>query len=238
MSTCLETQRPINVDLVPRGWGWRMAVILPLVLALPWVVVFRGLGAAEEMGTFRGLLLALLLSTATVTDLLRRRIYNWTTYTALGWVVVLELVGLVLGDGRSADTGEGWSAAMASALGALPWRDSLMGFAAGFSILFVCYNLFHGGAGDLKLAAVLGALVGLHTVIEVLLYSYILAGVFAACLLVIVAGPRAILAFVLQTMGLAGLFGLDATAVRDCMKRRMPMAPFFAGGTLLALILH
>jgi prepilin peptidase CpaA len=230
MSTCLEPRELVQQDLLPRAHAWRAAVFAPLLLAVPWLMLCRFAQAPAEIATMRGLLLVLLLSAATVTDLLRRRIYNWTTYTALGWVVVLVLLSLV-------PWGEtGFGAAMSAALGMLSWRDSLMGFATGFTILFVFYNVFHGGAGDLKLVAVLGALVGVNQVIEILIYCYVLAGVFAACLLVAAAGPKAIFAFVLRSMGFAGPLTAPSSRTRDCLKRRLPMAPFVAAGTLLALI--
>ena len=235
MSTTLESPVLPRTDLLPRAWAWRIAVVAPLVLAAPWLLLSRGLGAPAEVGTFRVLLLVLLLSTATVTDLLRRRIYNWTTYTAFAWVVVLELLAAILRSGAVEDS-TSFSTRTLSALGMLPWRDSLGGFAAGFAILFVLYNVFRGGAGDLKLAAVLGALVGVNRIFEVLIYSYILAGIFAACLVVGVAGPRAILAFALRCLGLGGRTGDASLNVRDCLKRQVPMAPFIAGGTLLALV--
>jgi prepilin peptidase CpaA len=190
----------------------------------------RGLHVPAELSTMRGLLLVLLLSAATVTDLLRRRIYNWTTYTAFGWVVLLQLLTLALGGSASASP-------VVSAIGMLPWHDSLMGFAAGFSILFVLYNVFRGGAGDLKLVAVIGALVGMNQIVEILIYSYVLAGIFAACLLVGVAGPTGILAFAARGAGI-GNGHTGAASVSTCLKRQVPMAPFITGGTLLALILH
>ena len=147
------------------------------------------------------MLLILLISTATVTDFLWRRIYNWTTYTAFAWIVLLELISTVCG-GEQTTSDESMSAAVVSALGMLPWRDSLMGLGVGFAILFVLYNVFRGGAGDLKLVAVLGALVGANQILEVLIYSYILAGVFAACLVVGSAGPVSLLAFAARSLGL------------------------------------
>jgi prepilin peptidase CpaA len=206
---------------------------MPLALVVPWVLLCRAVGAPGGLSTLRGLLLVLLLTTATTTDLLRRRIYNWTTYTVFGWIVLVELLGNVMGS-----PSEGFSAALVSALGALPWRDSLTGFGAGFAILFVLYNVFRGGAGDLKLVAVLGALVGVNSLLEILIYSYILAGVFAACLVVGVAGPKAILAFAARAVGIGGRFAASSLNVRDCLKRQVPMAPFFAGGTLLAFVLR
>lgn len=227
MTTCVVSPGRPDLDLVPREWAWRVAIVLPLALVGPWVLVCRGLTVANEAGTLRGLLLVLLLLTATVTDLLRRRIYNWTTYTILGWVVVLEVLGVVLGD----------ETAKLLALGAIPWRESLAGFAVGFGFLFVLYNVFHGGAGDLKLAAVLGALVGVPCILEILIYTYILAGVFAACLLIGVAGPGSLAGFALRALGIGGSLAAPASGVKECLKRRLPMAPFIAAGALLALVL-
>jgi prepilin peptidase CpaA len=240
-STCVAIQPPNHLTTQPpnhlstRAWAWRIAVVAPLVLAAPWLWLCRGLGAPAEAGTVRVLLLALLLLSATITDLLWRRIYNWTTYTVFAWVVGLELLAALLRLG-GAEESEGVSAWLISSFGMLPWRDSLAGFAAGFAILFVLYNVFRGGAGDLKLAAVLGALMGANRIVEVLIYSYILAGVFAACLLVGVAGPRSILAFAARCVGFGDGVAAPAGDVRDCLKRQVPMAPFLAGGTLLALV--
>jgi len=233
MSTTLESPVALQPEFLPRAWAWRIAAVAPLVLAAPWVGLCRSLGTPAEIGTLRFLLLALLLLSATVTDFLWRRIYNWTTYTAFAWVVGLELIAAAL---SFVGTEESFAAAAISTLGMLPWRDSLAGFVAGFAILFVLYNLFRGGAGDLKLAAVLGSLLGANRIVEVLIYSYILAGIFAACLVVGIAGPRSILAFGSRCMGFGGGSAEPAGGVRDCLKRQVPMAPFLASGTLIALV--
>jgi Flp pilus assembly protein protease CpaA len=234
MSASLETRQFVSHNRVPRASAWRMALAAPLVLVLPWIALCRSLYVPEEFGTLRGLLLVLLLATATLTDLQVRRIYNWTTYTAFGWVVLLEVLGTLMG-GASEGT-VGFASTVVSALGALPWRESLAGFAAGFGILFVLYNVFRGGAGDLKLVAVLGALVGVHRIIEILIYSYILAGVFAACVMVGVVRPMGLLAFAARGLGLSAGTPESSQSVTACLKRQVPMAPFLASGSLLALV--
>lgn len=235
MSTTLESPELLRAGFPHRAQAWRIAAVAPLLLALPWQAVCRGLQAPAEIGTLRVLLLALLLGSATVTDLLWRRIFNWTTYTACAWVVLLEAVVTLLQLGGAEQSG-GFSTGLVSVLGMLPWRDSLAGFVAGFAILFVLYNVFGGGAGDLKLAAVLGALLGAKPILEVLIYAYLLAGVFAACLLVGIAGPQSMLAFAARSLGIAGSVAGQSEGVRDCLKRQVPMAPFLACGTLIALV--
>lgn len=234
MSDSVVTSAGRKEVAVLRARAWQIAVVVPLVLAAPWRLLCQAAGAPLEISTVRALLVLLLLGTATLTDLRQRRIYNWTTYTVLGWVVLVELLGAVLESGSQGTSG--FAAAIVSALGALPWRDSLAGFAVGFGILFVLFNVFRGGAGDLKLVAVLGALVGTNRILELLIYSYLLAGVFAACLMVGVAGPGSLLAFAARSIGLGDPQGAASASARDCLRRQVPMAPFIATGTLLALV--
>lgn len=236
MTMTLESPRLVRPELNSRAWAWRIAVVAPLVLAAPWLWLCRSLGAPPDIGTLRVLLLALLLVSATVTDLLWRRIFNWTTYTVFAWVAVLQLLAatLPLGGASGKESLSAWGAA----LGMLPWRDSLAGFAIGFVLMLVLYNVFRGGAGDLKLAAVLGSLVGVSSLIEVLIYAYILAGVFAACLVVAIIGPGPLLVFMARSVGLGGRNAQAVLSIQDCLKRQIPMAPFVSGGTLLVLVLR
>jgi prepilin peptidase CpaA len=230
MSTCLESAQSLPTDLLPRKWAWTMAALAPVVLLAPWLFSCRAVGAPSEIATMRCLLLVLLIVAATTTDLLRRRIYNWTSYTIFGWVLLLEFVATIYGGAES-------STEIVATLGMLPWRESLAGFAAGFGIMFVLYNVFRGGAGDLKLVAVLGALVGVQRIVEILIYAYILAGVFAACLVVAVVGPLAILAFAARSVGLNNRVASSSGDFAAFFKRQVPMAPFITGGTLIALLL-
>ena len=72
---------------------------------------------------------------ATVTDLARHKIYNWTTYTG-----ILTALGL-----------------SAAGLGLIPLSDSLLGLLACGLVMLVCFVLFKIGGGDVKLIAMLGA---------------------------------------------------------------------------------
>src|SRR5262249_11533535 len=80
-------EAPVESSLsAPRTRPWRAALLAPLVLAWPWLAVTHDLGVPGVAASVNGLLLALLLGTTTVTDLLWHRIFNWTTYTVVLWV--------------------------------------------------------------------------------------------------------------------------------------------------------
>lgn len=114
-----------------------------------------------------GLLLAF-LAVATVTDVRRHRIYNWTTYPGI-------LVGLLIRAYVAYDRDNDWWAGL---------QDGLIGFlACGFLMLF-CFVLFNVGGGDVKLIAMMGAFLGLHKGIEALLWTFVLGGIMGTVILI------------------------------------------------------
>ncbi len=110
------------------------------------------------------LLAAVLL--ATVTDLRSRRIPNWLTVTAL-------LMGFVL-----------------NALIAYPsplegvWLAA-KGFALAFGLNLVMYLLHMTGAGDVKLLAAIGAMVGCSDFLGIFILTALLGGVLAVVLMTV-----------------------------------------------------
>jgi prepilin peptidase CpaA len=108
------------------------------------------------------LLLAVLV--ATVTDLRSRRIPNWLTVSAL-----------VLGFGLNA------LIAYPSPLEGI-WLAT-KGFAFAFALNLVMYMLHMTGAGDLKLLAAVGAMVGLSDFLGIFLLTALIGGVLAIILM-------------------------------------------------------
>ena len=110
------------------------------------------------------LLLAVLV--ATVTDLRSRRIPNWLTVSAL-------VLGFVL-----------------NALIAYPspiegvWLAA-KGFALAFAINLVMYMLHMTGAGDLKLLAAIGAMVGCSDFVGIFMLTALIGGVLAIVLMLV-----------------------------------------------------
>jgi prepilin peptidase CpaA len=103
-----------------------------------------------------------LLIVATVTDVSRHKIYNWTTYPGIA-------AGLVLNFGDA-----GWTGL----------QDALAGFFACGFLMLVCFVLFNIGGGDVKLIAMMGACLGLERGIEALLWTFVLGAIMGTVLLI------------------------------------------------------
>lgn len=126
-----------------------------------------------------------LLAVAAATDLRRHRIYNWTTYP-----------GILLAWAWNA-AGDLWAArkpASGPALEHLGWItlwQSVLGFLLCGVILLICYVVFAGGisGGDVKMIAMMGALLGPERGIVALLWTFVLGFSLALCVLVWRVGP-------------------------------------------------
>lgn len=169
-------------------------------------------------GTLSGLVLALLLSSAAATDLKRRKIFNWSTYTAFGWALVINSLPLSF-----------------RGTGAIGLAASLTGAGVCFGIMLVAYSLARGGAGDVKLAAAIGAIVGVDDGILIIAFSYIIAGIAILGWTVWTLGPLTLCSAMLRRLG-AWLLPAYVDALREeqsiLLEKPVPLAGFFALGTL------
>jgi Flp pilus assembly protein protease CpaA len=199
---------------LPDRRPWRLAALAPLLLAGPWWFACRAAGAPQA-AALSWLVVALLLATATVTDLLWRRIFNWATYTAAGWAVALQAGGVAELADLPADSPARYL------LATLPPGDAVAGLLVGFGLTFLAWLVFQGGAGDVKLVAALGLLLGPSRVLEVIFYGYLFAGCFALGYAIWRAGPLALLT---RTPGAAVV-----------LRTRVPMAPFLTAGVIVTL---
>ena len=133
---------------------------------------------------FTVMLLGLTL-VAAVTDVFRNKIYNWNTYG--GILAALALSG----------AGSAWRWADAAAELRLSYwlgGPSLWHCAGGLLtcglLMVFCFVLFPGiGGGDVKLMAMVGALLGWEKGLEALLWTFVLGSCFALIGLVWQVGP-------------------------------------------------
>jgi prepilin peptidase CpaA len=139
------------------------------------------------------LLLGLTLA-ATATDLARHKIYNWTTYA--GMLAALGLNGL-----GSLLLAVGWvDEPRLQSLGWIPLPESLVGLLACGFVMLVCFVMFRVGGGDVKLIAMLGALLGPQDGIEAMLWTFVLGACLGIIVLIWRVGPLRMIGLVFRRL--------------------------------------
>jgi prepilin peptidase CpaA len=108
------------------------------------------------------MLSALFALAAGITDLRSRRIPNWLTYPAAPLAVALHAIA------------GGWPEA----------KVSLKGFGIAFAVFLILFLLRALGGGDLKLAAGLGAFVGVHHLADVIVAILLINALIAIVLII------------------------------------------------------
>ena len=118
-------------------------------------------------------ILVTLVAIAALYDVRFRRIPNWLTASG---ILAGLLMNAFLGDWRygSPASSQVWPGL----------RLSLIGFAVAFGVNFVMYLLHFRGAGDVKLMAAIGAMVGGPDWFAIFLFSAMIGGVKSATVMV------------------------------------------------------
>jgi prepilin peptidase CpaA len=154
---------------------------------------------------------------AAIVDVQQHRIPNWLTYPVMVAGVLLRSISY------------GWHGLLTAVGGCL--------LAGG--IVFVFYTLRAMGAGDLKLLAAIGSLVGPHCTINILLGTGIAGGVLALIYVVYRGRTRATISnvgAVLRFHAWAGLQAHPELNLDNPNTLRMPYGLAIAAGTLYAFI--
>ncbi len=218
---------------------WAAALALPLVAGPIWCLAWSWQG--HRLGTLAGLVLLAVLATCTVTDVQRHRIYNWATYSAFLWALLINIVATAWpsGDKMLASVSSGAAAVGPKMLGGVGINQSLAGGALCFLITLAGYRMSGRGAGDVKLAAALGALLGVHHGVFAVAYSYIVAAVAIIVWSTWVNGPLAIVKAGVRKIGnvLGPLWPFPPSSSDTALLLRpIPLGPYFAIGTLLVVL--
>jgi Flp pilus assembly protein protease CpaA len=245
--------------LPPRVRVWGLALVLPGLVMIPWLALAREFGVKGILGTAAGMVLALLLVTTAVTDLCWRRIFNWATYSAVLWALLLSLVGWGVPEQYEVTRPSlSWllratatpppAEPLQSVLGVRAFGDTVAELGCCLVLVGVVYAASGGlgtgrryiAAGDLKLLAAVAVLLGLPLGLWACVYSCIFAAIFAACYLAWRIGPVGVLALLLYLCGawrLARWLKCDSPPnIGVLLQRQLPMAPFVAAGTLASVI--
>lgn len=151
--------------------------------------------------------------TAAITDVRERRIPNRLTYPAM-------IAGLVL---QAAVHG---------------WRGLIFSLAGGFLFggVFLLFHLIRAmGAGDVKLAAALGCIVGLGNSLRVMFFTAVAGGALAILVMIFTGRVKQTLRSTLAVVGFHAMHGLRTHPVVNLDNPtavRMPYGLAFAAGTL------
>lgn len=132
-------------------------------------------------------LVMVFLAAATVSDLRTHKIYNWITYPGILAAWAGHASGTLL-------AAAGW--ADPEALRSLGWvglADSLAGFLACGLVMLACFVVFQVGGGDVKLMAMMGAMLGTQRGILAMLWTFVLGACAAVVVLVWRLGPGRLL---------------------------------------------
>ena len=208
-----------------RKWAWRVALVGPAFITLMMLWAPQN---THPMFTASGLVSLALISAAAYVDFWWYKIPNWATYSAALWGLLINAFSDAVGQG-----------AIATRLGAVGISDSILGCATLFVGMLVMFSFTGGGAGDVKLAAALGALLGLVGAANAILYSFIFAGLMAFAHGLCKYGPAQSFELLWRTVG-SFLFRQwvypPTSEQKAIFSQKMPLGPSFALGTLTVML--
>lgn len=210
---------------IPRNRWWTLFVASGLSLGLVWSAAFAA--APHRLGTFSGFLLLQLLAVTTITDLRERKIPNWATYSTLVLAVALNLVAA-----------SATSMVDLSWLGPVGLSNCLIGAVGLFVVMLTIFSITGGGAGDVKLATCLGAIHGWEQGIDAILFGFLVGGACVLAYSIWCHGPFHLLLAIGRSIGsvvLPGVIMRPEGAEQGLLMKKLPLAPFFAAGSLVAV---
>lgn len=223
----------------PSRTRWAIALALPLVVGPLWCLTWRD--HIGWLGSLAGFVLLASLAVSAVTDLRRHRIYNFVTYSAFLWALAINTTATIatIGESRSDTIADRATHIGPEWLGGIGLKHCLAGGAACFLFTLMAYHLSGGGAGDVKLAAVIGGFLGAHDGIFAVAYSYIVAAIIILAWSVWKVGPLTLVKTGLRSVGLwiGPLWPFQPTSEdKRFLLKPIPLGPFFAIGTLLVVL--
>lgn len=196
-----------------RTVGWT----LPIILCAASVLLQTLSGLQPWFLSWPGLLVMSFAAITAMTDSIWCKIPNWMTYsTALAGLAIGAVVSL---NGPSALAGR------------LDLGEAAFGLVACFVVMLVPFRASGGGAGDVKLAAAYGALLGWQAGLSIIITAYIVAG--AGLLIIHLASsqpwmlPKALLRL-LGSSCLPQLVDRPDVQQQKVLSRPIPLAAAFA----------
>lgn len=171
-----------------------------------------------------------LLLVATLTDLLRHKIYNWTTYSGMVAALCLNALGGALLAGTEVERQQ-----LERFLGYVEFWPSLIGLLACGFLMLVCYVMLKIGGGDVKLMAMMGAFLGWEDGIIAMLWTFVFGMCLALIVLIWRIGPLVLTARVFRQVTWTLRLGRFGPLSQE--ERRQLESPLFLAPCALAAVL-
>jgi len=221
-----------KVAPVPVWWNrlWLPSMLAPLAIGPIWVAGASYLMPENPLGSLAGFVLFALLAVGSYCDLMWRRIPNWATYSATAWALAINALGAAV---ACAGEAGGWL----EVLGAIGLSQAILGLLLSFGLLLAIYACGGSGAGDVKLAAALGALLGPQLALVALVWCYLAAGAAVLGYLVYRYGVWTVVSVLwrrLVSLLAPSLVEEPSAREREILATPVPMAVFFTIGTFVA----
>ena len=230
-----------------RKLAWHAAWLLPALLGPTWAVLLGRMHASTTVASVTGFIMVCLLAATSYTDLRWKRIPNWATYSAVLWALAINaFASLTLGPEaieriRSGlgDCGADPIYTQIAYLGPIGFLQSAAGAGVCFAAMFLVYSFAGGGAGDAKMATAMGAILGVQRGFLVLMWAHVIAGVVVVAWALCRFGwPKLVeICAVYLNVKLPGYGKISGPpSWKWLMHRPVPLAPFFALGTIATLL--
>jgi len=209
-----------DYQMIPRVKPMLVSLCTPLALG-PFAIGLQYIKALAFDPCLSEILLSIGLLISCYTDCTEKKIRNWVTYPITLWAISLAALSMV------------WE----SNLSGVTFGGSLLGGAACFSMMLFVYLQGGCGAGDVKLALAIGAVVGWEAGTNVLLLCHMIAATYLSFIVLqhfcFSLGGSWRLVFV--GAGFA-FMQTSISTLKTQLQRPMPMAAFFAAGYFLTIL--
>jgi Flp pilus assembly protein protease CpaA len=216
-----------------RRRAWIICLSAPALLAPVWFVLHRELPDLP-IGSLNQVIALLLVAICAFMDVRSRKIPNWATYSGFMWGVLINgIAAIAVSTGAAIDR-----SASDSFTGGVGFAQSLLGGIVCLLIMVVVYSIARGGAGDVKLAAALGALLGPRDGLLILALTYLLGAVALIAWTIWTRGPLSVLRAFGRQIGHLFLplwVAPPDEEDRKLINKPVPMGAFFAAATLIVL---
>jgi prepilin peptidase CpaA len=168
-----------------------------------------------------------LVLVATVTDVGRHKIYNWTTYPGILFALGLNALGELF---PPAVASERW----VRFLGSIGFRESVIGVLVCGGLMLLCFVLSRVGAGDVKLMTMLGAFLGWQLGLNVMLWTFVLGAAAALIIVIWRVGPLRLMAQLIRH--LFWMLHLGQWVPLTAAERAQLQPPLFLAPSALAAV--